>query len=78
MRKITLINHWSDDNKGDSAITLGTITLLKDLFKDEKLEIKIISMVNEINPQKNMRFILNRYPDIKVVSNPYNLFYATE
>jgi polysaccharide pyruvyl transferase WcaK-like protein len=70
-KKITLVNHWSDYNKGDSAITLGTISLLKDLFKNEEFEIQIMPMITEIDPKINMRFILSEHHDIKVISNPF-------
>jgi len=32
MRRVTLVNTWHDDNKGDSAIVIGTLGVLRDVL----------------------------------------------
>ncbi|MCS7064765.1 MAG: hypothetical protein NZL85_00675, partial [Fimbriimonadales bacterium] len=35
MRRVTLVNAWHDDNKGDSAIVIGTLRVLREVLGEQ-------------------------------------------
>lgn len=68
---ITLVNAWSDDNKGDLGIAEGTIHLIKKAIP--KSEIKILSIFhNESKINLNHRHLLSCYPDIEILPSLYS------
>ncbi len=47
MKPVVLVNHWHDDNRGDSAITYGTLTLLNEVWPDRPLVLHTMSSDTE-------------------------------
>lgn len=67
--KICIINHWHDDNKGDSSITIGTITRLQRVFGDE-VTFAVVPCIAKNNPiwAGALRHTLQHFPKIKVLA----------
>lgn len=68
--KITLVNGWHDDNKGDSGIVSATIALIK-----EGSSASALSIVSTFSDKQEMfsnahRHLLAQYPDLKIVGSP--------
>ncbi len=68
-RSVLLVNQWHDDNRGDSAITLGLIRLIKRNAPDA--EITVVGN-NETGPMAvgAMRHIRAEYPSATLIDNP--------
>ena len=43
MKKITITNAYTWYNKGDAGILLGTVNTLKKIYKDEQIQINVLS-----------------------------------
>lgn len=49
MDRVTLVNAWHDDNKGDSAIVLGTLGALRHLLADQARFALVAQSISDIN-----------------------------
>lgn len=47
MKKITITNAYTWYNKGDAGILLGTVNALKKIYKDEQIQINVLSFTPE-------------------------------
>ncbi len=68
--QITIVNGWHDDNKGDSAIVLGTLQVLKRRFPGAQY-----TLVSAFSKQDKMfgqahRHLLKRVPDLVICPSP--------
>jgi colanic acid/amylovoran biosynthesis protein len=70
MKKITLVHGWHDDNKGDSAIMLGTIKYLVETI-DPDAKINILTINNSIDNEYAIRHLKKSFPGIAMTVNPY-------
>jgi|FaiFalDrversion2_1042247.scaffolds.fasta_scaffold00852_3 colanic acid/amylovoran biosynthesis protein len=64
--RVTLVNCWHDDNKGDSAIVLGTLKALQACTSD--LSIRLVSIFSEQSPLflNASRHILKKFPNAEL------------
>lgn len=64
--KITLVNGWHDDNKGDGGIVAGTIGLIKHVCPSARLS--LVSTLDEHHPgwPTAHRHLLEEFPDLEV------------
>ncbi len=67
--KIAIVYGWSDDNKGDSAIVSGSITLLRNAFPEAHFT--LIPLDQSLG-QKDYRHLLRAFPGIlEIASTSY-------
>lgn len=65
--RVLLVNSWHDDNKGDSAITIGTIGLIRKAFAGRGVHAEITVMgLNErgILTDSATRHVTTEWPDV--------------
>lgn len=66
--RVLLVNSWHDDNKGDSAITIGTIGLLRRSFAAHGFDVAVTVMgLNETGVLSGSanRHVLAEWPDVE-------------
>mgnify|MGYP000049962602 CR=1 FL=1 len=68
--RITIVNGWHDDNKGDSAITLGTLRVLKKRFPDARYALVSTFTEHDAFFERAYRHILSRIPKIEIYGSP--------
>jgi polysaccharide pyruvyl transferase WcaK-like protein len=67
MKPVVLVNHWHDDNRGDSAITYGTLMLLDKAWPDRPLVLHILNTDAEYHLHAT-RHVRRAFP--KVTTRP--------
>ncbi|MGH9223129.1 MAG: polysaccharide pyruvyl transferase family protein [Acidimicrobiales bacterium] len=69
-RAVVLANAWHDDNKGDSAITLATVAMLRRRHPDA--EIRLTSLLDGDDPRfaDAYRHVCAEHPDAVVMGSP--------
>jgi polysaccharide pyruvyl transferase WcaK-like protein len=67
MKPVVLVNHWHDDNRGDSAITYGTLTLLGNTWPDRPLILHTLN-AEEGDHARATRHVRRAFP--KVTTRP--------
>lgn len=70
---VTFVNGWHDDNKGDSAIVMGLMQLIRAAVPNCRFG--IVSSLNERGHsfQTAHRHLLRMIPDLEVAGNPLSL-----
>lgn len=68
--KVTLVNGWHDDNKGDSGIVNATLSLIFSSCHNAKCS--IVSTFTENNPNfyNAHRHLLTQFPELDIISSP--------
>jgi polysaccharide pyruvyl transferase WcaK-like protein len=65
-RRILLVNHWHDDNRGDSAITLATIALIEHRYPGSSLTVRSLLEEDDEDFERGCRHIKMDRPNLKV------------
>ena len=67
--KVLIVNHWHDDNRGDSAISQGILTLLRSVAPDAAVTLATLS---EKGPQwgRSTRLLTRDWTDLRAIPNP--------
>jgi|GEM_PF-3273786 len=77
LTKVLLANVWSDGNKGDFAITLGIIKLLKKINPNVAITIMSMFGINEFKFLASEYKLLSNYAD-KIIGSPYPTYFSYE
>jgi len=69
--RITLVNCWHDDNKGDSAIVLGTLKALQ-ICTSKNLSVCLVSIFSKENHlfRNAFRHIITKFPRLEIRASP--------
>jgi colanic acid/amylovoran biosynthesis protein len=67
--RVLLSNHWHDDNRGDSAITQGILTLLRGCWPHAKVTVTTLAEVGPLYVGGG-RHLVAAFPDVKVLASP--------
>jgi polysaccharide pyruvyl transferase WcaK-like protein len=67
VHRVLLVNHWHDDNKGDSAITLASIDLVQERWPNA--ELTVASMLGDTDEKfdRAFRHVAAARPDVEIV-----------
>jgi glycosyltransferase involved in cell wall biosynthesis/polysaccharide pyruvyl transferase WcaK-like protein len=66
---VLLVNHWHDDNRGDSAITQGIVTLLSSVAPDARVSLTTLAEAGELFAGSTRH--LERFrPDLRAAASP--------
>lgn len=63
MKPVVLVNHWHDDNRGDSAITYGSLTMLNKAWPDRPLVLHTLNADAEDLPHAT-RHVRRAFPNV--------------
>lgn len=58
IKTILCVNHWHDDNKGDSAITGGIVRLLKEHWPDAQIRVATLNETNSAYARNQLRHLV--------------------
>ncbi|MBI4233163.1 MAG: polysaccharide pyruvyl transferase family protein [Chloroflexi bacterium] len=67
--KVVMVNYWSDSNKGDCAMALGTITAFKRSFPDVQFTVSPAFWHKDTRFSDACRHIRAVFPDVQIISS---------
>jgi polysaccharide pyruvyl transferase WcaK-like protein len=62
--RILLVNHWHDDNRGDSAVTATTVGILKKRYPGCLIAVSACVHKDEDAYRSAVRHLLAEHPDV--------------
>lgn len=68
-RRVLVVNHWHDDNRGDSAISQSILRLLRDVEPDADV---VLAGLTEAGPawERSIRLVRRAFPEVRAVPSP--------
>jgi polysaccharide pyruvyl transferase WcaK-like protein len=64
---VLLVNHWHDDNKGDSAITIATVAIVKQRWPGARITVASMLGENDGAFVRAFRHVASAHPDVECV-----------
>lgn len=62
--RILVVNHWHDDNRGDSAITASTVELIKDRYPGAPITVAGLFAASDPEHGRGFRHLRAAHPDL--------------
>lgn len=68
-RRVLVVNHWHDDNRGDSAISQSILRLLREVEPGAEV---VLAGLTEAGPEweRSIRLVRRAFPEVRAIPSP--------